>query len=176
MTSSPCFQGTRSSVVKMKMPGSRDVLTHISRRCRSKSQQFLTLMNRFARRQLSGSQLLIRYVNALPQLHTVLSHILQPIQVFEHASFQKMIQLAAHAPPSKGVKIPDRRQTRQAIIKMFKQQLVALRNRLNVRDADKSFCLLTYSSSVERLNPGPDKPHLSPARDTTLQQAQGECL
>ena len=41
-----------------------------------------------------------------------------------------MINIAARA--TNGVKIPDRRQTRQAIIDTFKRQLVALRDRLNV--------------------------------------------
>ncbi|KAF8336804.1 hypothetical protein F5887DRAFT_890955 [Amanita rubescens] len=56
----------------------------------------------------------------------------QPIQAFEHRSYQNMINIAARA-GSNGVKIPDRRQTRQAIIDTFKRQLVALRDRLNVR-------------------------------------------
>jgi hypothetical protein len=43
-----------------------------------------------------------------------------------------MIYVAARS--TKGVKIPDRRQTREAIINTFKQQLMALRNRLNVRE------------------------------------------
>jgi hypothetical protein len=42
-----------------------------------------------------------------------------------------MIHVAARA--TNGVKIPDRRQTREAIISTFKQQLTALRDKLNVR-------------------------------------------
>jgi hypothetical protein len=41
-----------------------------------------------------------------------------------------MIHLAAQA--TNGVKIPDRRQTREAIISTFKQQLMVLHDRLNV--------------------------------------------
>ncbi|KAH8995840.1 hypothetical protein EDB86DRAFT_2804313 [Lactarius hatsudake] len=55
----------------------------------------------------------------------------QPIQAFNHPSFQKMIHTAARA--TSGVKIPDGRRTRQAIIDTFKMQLVALRKRLTVR-------------------------------------------
>jgi hypothetical protein len=43
-----------------------------------------------------------------------------------------MIHIAARA--TNGVKIPDRRQTRQAIIDTFKEQLTSLRDRLNVRE------------------------------------------
>jgi len=41
-----------------------------------------------------------------------------------------MIEVAARA--TRGVKIPGRKQTRQAIINMFKKQMQALRDRLNV--------------------------------------------
>ena len=43
-----------------------------------------------------------------------------------------MIHIAARA--TNGVKIPDRHQTRQAIIETFKQQMTSLRDRLNVRE------------------------------------------
>ena len=43
-----------------------------------------------------------------------------------------MINIAARA--TNGIKIPDHRHTRQAIINKFKQQLAALRDRLNVRE------------------------------------------
>ncbi|KAH9174271.1 hypothetical protein EDB89DRAFT_1849309 [Lactarius sanguifluus] len=56
----------------------------------------------------------------------------QAIQAFNHPSFQKMIHTAARASSAGGVKIPDGRQTRQAIIDTFKMQLVALRKRLTV--------------------------------------------
>jgi hypothetical protein len=41
-----------------------------------------------------------------------------------------MIEVAARA--TRGVKIPGRKQTRQSIINMFKKQMQALRDRLNV--------------------------------------------
>ncbi|KAH9011936.1 hypothetical protein EDB84DRAFT_1278871 [Lactarius hengduanensis] len=56
----------------------------------------------------------------------------QPIQVFKHPSFQKMIHTAARASSASGVKIPDGRQTCRAIIDTFKMQLTALRKRLTV--------------------------------------------
>ena len=75
-----------------------------------------------------------------------LSHELQPIKAFEYQSYQNMINIAARA-GSNGVNIPDRRQTRQAIIDMFKQQLVALRDRLNVRDIPHHYhALLTFDT------------------------------
>ncbi|KAF8878861.1 hypothetical protein BD779DRAFT_1427583, partial [Infundibulicybe gibba] len=54
----------------------------------------------------------------------------QPIQALEHPSFQNMIYVAARA--TNGVKIPERRTTCEEIIDTFKQQLIALRGRLNV--------------------------------------------
>ncbi|KAI0284437.1 hypothetical protein BC826DRAFT_878393, partial [Russula brevipes] len=55
----------------------------------------------------------------------------QPIQALQHPSFQNMVHIAARA--TNGIKIPDRRGTREAIIDLLKQQMTALRNRLNVR-------------------------------------------
>src|ERR1700730_6335853 len=55
----------------------------------------------------------------------------QPIQAFQHPSFQNMVHIAARA--TNGIKIPDHRQTREAIINSLKQQMTALRNHLNVR-------------------------------------------
>jgi hypothetical protein len=43
-----------------------------------------------------------------------------------------MIHTAARASSASGVKIPDGRQTRRAIIDTFKMQLTALRKRLTV--------------------------------------------
>ena len=55
---------------------------------------------------------------------------LQPIQAFEHPKFQKMVNIAARA--TRAVKFPSRKQTRQAIIHQFKEQMKALKERLNV--------------------------------------------
>ncbi|KAF8803118.1 hypothetical protein BYT27DRAFT_7305410, partial [Phlegmacium glaucopus] len=52
------------------------------------------------------------------------------IQAFEHPTYQKMIQIAARA--TKQVQIPNRKQTREAIIAKFKEQMKALRDRFNV--------------------------------------------
>ncbi|KAI0373339.1 hypothetical protein BV20DRAFT_937980, partial [Pilatotrama ljubarskyi] len=54
----------------------------------------------------------------------------QPVQALEHPKFQEMIDIAARA--TEGVKLPNRKQTRSAIIKMFKDNLTKLRERLNV--------------------------------------------
>ncbi|KAF8798470.1 hypothetical protein BYT27DRAFT_7122764, partial [Phlegmacium glaucopus] len=53
-----------------------------------------------------------------------------PIQAFDHPAFQKMVETAAHA--THGIIIPSRKQTCEAIITTFKQQMKALRERLNV--------------------------------------------
>jgi len=54
----------------------------------------------------------------------------QPIQAFEHPTFKHMISVASRA--TKGAKIPNRKQTRDEIISIFKKQMTALRDRLNV--------------------------------------------
>ncbi|KAF9231051.1 hypothetical protein BU15DRAFT_49006 [Melanogaster broomeanus] len=54
----------------------------------------------------------------------------QPIAALEHPSFKNMIDVAARA--TNGVKIPNRKATRQAIIDSFKQQMTNLRARLSV--------------------------------------------
>ncbi|KAJ3011030.1 hypothetical protein NUW54_g2304 [Trametes sanguinea] len=53
----------------------------------------------------------------------------QPLQALEHPSFRNMVQIAAQA--TEGVKIPNRKQTRQAIVDLFKKNMTALRKRLN---------------------------------------------
>ena len=59
-----------------------------------------------------------------------LIHKLQPIQALNHEMYHNMIRIAASA--TNGVKIPDRRQTRQVITNMFKLQLQVLHDKLNV--------------------------------------------
>ncbi|KAI0757827.1 hypothetical protein C8Q80DRAFT_1090595 [Daedaleopsis nitida] len=54
----------------------------------------------------------------------------QPLQALEHPSFKKMIHIAARS--TEGVRIPNRKQTRAAIIDLFKKNLLKLRERLNV--------------------------------------------
>lgn len=55
----------------------------------------------------------------------------KPIQALEHASFHKMISIAARA--SKGVTIPNRKATRDEAINMFKMQMTHLKDRFKVR-------------------------------------------
>ena len=52
------------------------------------------------------------------------------MQALEHPAFKNMIDIAARA--TKGVKIPNRAQTRSEIIKLFKRNMTRLRERLNV--------------------------------------------
>ncbi|KAI0793625.1 hypothetical protein C8Q74DRAFT_1194947 [Fomes fomentarius] len=54
----------------------------------------------------------------------------QPLQALEHPSFKNMIDIAARA--TDGVRIPNRKQTRAAIIDQFKDNLRRLREQLNV--------------------------------------------
>ncbi|PPQ85442.1 hypothetical protein CVT24_002947 [Panaeolus cyanescens] len=53
----------------------------------------------------------------------------QPIQAFEHPSFKRMIELAARA--TRGIQLPSRKQTRAEILRMFKEQMKGLSERLN---------------------------------------------
>jgi hypothetical protein len=58
------------------------------------------------------------------------SCVLQPVAAFEHPSFQNMIHIASRA--TRDVKIPNRKQTREEIISLFKTQMNNLKDRLNV--------------------------------------------
>lgn len=58
-----------------------------------------------------------------------------------------MVDIAARA--TRGVKYPSRYQTRQAIIALFKQQMKALRDRLNVRLCFFLYPPVLYSLSLE---------------------------
>lgn len=66
------------------------------------------------------------------------SSVTQPIQAFDHEAFQKMINTAARA--TRGINLPSRKQTRNEIIRMFKEQMKALKERLNV--SSTSFVLM----------------------------------
>ncbi|KAH9031814.1 hypothetical protein EDB84DRAFT_1270945, partial [Lactarius hengduanensis] len=54
----------------------------------------------------------------------------QPIQTFKNAAFKKMLDIASRA--NRSIRLPSPKQSRAQIIKMFKQQLRSLRDRLNV--------------------------------------------
>jgi hypothetical protein len=56
--------------------------------------------------------------------------LLQPIQVFNHATFKSMLDIASRA--TKGVSLLTPKKTRDRIIHMFKQKMYLLRDRLNV--------------------------------------------
>ncbi|THU82731.1 hypothetical protein K435DRAFT_690978, partial [Dendrothele bispora CBS 962.96] len=85
------------------------------------------------------------HVQALPERKTVvpysdalfreaaiewLTETNQPIEAVEHPKFQNMIQIASRA--TNGVNIPSRKVTRQAIMDLFKKNIVELRRRLLV--------------------------------------------
>ncbi len=55
---------------------------------------------------------------------------LQPIQTFNNAAFKNMIDIASQA--NRSIRLLSSKQSRARIIKMFKQQLCSLRDRLNV--------------------------------------------
>ena len=71
------------------------------------------------------------FFSSLLVILKVLRCFFKPIQAFEHPSFQKMMAIAARA--TQGLQFPSRKQTRNAIMKIFKDQMQALRDRLNVR-------------------------------------------
>ncbi|KAI6005576.1 hypothetical protein EDD15DRAFT_2119247, partial [Pisolithus albus] len=54
----------------------------------------------------------------------------QPIRALQHPAFTKMVEIASRA--KNGIKIPSRRQTRQAVIDIFKTRLLDLRKRFSV--------------------------------------------
>ena len=126
-----CYQKMPKNVVKMYKLQISHFLTHIFGRNHKKRRWVRIPMRSFVMQPLNGLYLLIRYVTVISQILYYFSWKSQPIQAFEHSSFQNMINVAAHA--TNGVKIPDRRQTWQGIINSFKRQLMALRDRLNVR-------------------------------------------
>ncbi|KAJ7931812.1 hypothetical protein B0H13DRAFT_1593791, partial [Mycena leptocephala] len=55
----------------------------------------------------------------------------QPIDALTHPKFKEMIDIAARA--TQGVNLPNRDQTREAIIKLFHDQMTQLKIRLHVR-------------------------------------------
>jgi hypothetical protein len=136
-TFSPCCQRMPRSVVKMLAPRTSLVSMHTSRRCHRRNKSTHIQMGFFARPLLNGLHQPIRYAIAAPRYHIIFSCVLQPIQAFEHPSFQSMIQIAARA--TKGVKLPARRQSRQAIIDIYMGQLSFLRKTLNVCQKHTSF-------------------------------------
>lgn len=57
--------------------------------------------------------------------------MLQPIAAFKYPSFQHMVHVASRA--TRGVQIPNWKQTRDKILSIFKTQMNKLKERLNVR-------------------------------------------
>ncbi len=66
----------------------------------------------------------------LPMSKQLLDTMHQPIQALEHPKFRKMMDVAARA--TRGLKHLSRKETRQRIIQLFKTQMKALSDRLNV--------------------------------------------
>ncbi|KAH9041537.1 hypothetical protein EDB83DRAFT_2228222, partial [Lactarius deliciosus] len=70
----------------------------------------------------------------------------QPIQVFKHPAFTKMLDIASRA--NRSIRLPSPKQSRAQVIKMFKQQLCSLRDRLNVTFFFFFFFFFSRSSSL----------------------------
>ncbi|KAH7902998.1 hypothetical protein BJ138DRAFT_1021270 [Hygrophoropsis aurantiaca] len=66
-----------------------------------------------------------------------------PIQALDHPKFKEMIDVASRA--TNGVKIPNRKATRDEIMNMFKKQMTRLKDKLNVG-------LSFVSSNLDDLN------------------------
>ncbi|KAH9007574.1 hypothetical protein EDB84DRAFT_1264729, partial [Lactarius hengduanensis] len=66
----------------------------------------------------------------------------QPIQAFKHPAFKKMLDIASRA--TRGVTLPSPKKTRSRIIFMFKQQMILLKKRLNVRRRIRTCCLSAH--------------------------------
>jgi hypothetical protein len=80
-----------------------------------------------------------RQINSITKSQTDCCH-LQPIQALEHPKFKEMIDVASHA--TNGVKIPGQKATWGEIKRMFKDHLVKLKAKLNVRDPIECCSLL----------------------------------
>ena len=66
-------------------------------------------------------------VNPWFRTHNIIKQLLQAL---EHPSFQKMVSIAAHATHS--IKLNSQKQTRNAFMKTFKEQMKGLKECLNV--------------------------------------------
>ncbi|KAH9012604.1 hypothetical protein EDB83DRAFT_2233687, partial [Lactarius deliciosus] len=66
----------------------------------------------------------------------------QPIRAFSHPAFKKMLDIVSRA--NRSIRLPSPKQSRAQIIKMFKQQLRLLQDRLNVT----FFLILFFSRSL----------------------------
>ena len=85
---------------------------------------------------------------------------LQPLWVFTRPSFKRMIDIASCA--NHGVKLPSLRQTCGRIIRSFKQQMIILKDRLNVSLFSDLFHA-NYNSNYNFLEPCRawwSKPHM----------------
>lgn len=60
----------------------------------------------------------------------LLIHFLKPLVALQHPTFERMINIAARA--TKKIALPGRKVTRAKILDMFKTQMRALSDRLNV--------------------------------------------
>lgn len=76
----------------------------------------------------------------------------------QYPSFQKMIHIASRA--TNGVKIADLRNTREGIKRAFKQQMTALRTKLNVRMIALSARRFTHMVFAEQGRQGGGQSHL----------------
>ena len=84
---------------------------------------------------------------------------MQPLQAFDHPAFQKMANIAARA--TRGLKFLSRKQTRSEIIRAFKEQMKALKERLNVSS-------LSVTSSLSYLLPLHFRARLSAVKSVSL--------
>lgn len=82
--------------------------------------------------------------------------MLQPLQALEHPAFKKMINVAARA--TSGVKIPNRKATRNEVVDLFKRQMTSLKAHLNVRL--HLFCLHDADCIPGEFDPGQGQPDL----------------
>ena len=79
---------------------------------------------------LGGLSQLTRSVTS-SLFYCLLTLLQQPIDALTHPKFKEMIDIAARA--TQGVNLPNRDQTREAIIKLFHDQMTQLKIRLHVR-------------------------------------------
>lgn len=134
MSSSQCFRRTqkharRGQPMRDHRAGSTVIYETSPRSTQGSSH---TVMSSSTRQHKTGSLRQIRYTSLfalyLVELDSYVSG--QPLQALQHPAFREMIDIAARA--TNGVKIYNMRNTRQAIIETFKQNLTRLGERLNV--------------------------------------------
>src|SRR6266540_4431156 len=128
----PCFLKTRRHEQPPSSKSScvRPTSTIISNQPIWKIRNLSIPMRFFARQQFCGLFRQIKFVLSLFLIIQILTRS-QPLAALEHPAFINFANIAASA-PNGIIDLPSRKQTRGEIIRMFKDHMTALKERLNV--------------------------------------------